>query len=568
MISCLKFNLLFLIFLSVASLLFSCAEVAGPPGGPRDETAPAITSTIPLSNNVNTLINNKITISFSEQIERKTVKGAIFITPRPDGEVEYSWKKNSLVIILLDPFKENTTYVVTVGATIRDLRGNRLEESYSFAFSTGETIDEGSIGGYIFQENKPASGITIALYDYSMVDSFLFLDSLYPPYLTQSGKNGEFEFNYLPDGKYLVLAYSDKNKNQLLNYPSEMFGLTDRFVIIDEMKQYPALNINMTSKDTTSLSIISTTISTDNLIKVRLSKNISCESVFENLAQVHLISLDRQNTIIPATSVRESSGGEVAVFNFHFANLSDGLYKFRIGERLVIDTGNNSTYIESSEFSVQLKPDSTGPQLDFFSHNQKRIFPDENSFEFGFSEPMNQNKNTDSSILIYDSDDNRKDVSFSWIDDFRLGLIPDNLEWGKGYFVVLNEKEFSDLSGNNLGDSISVFKYYTYDSDSLGEASGMVKYGSQFDSGSVSYITFRDVSGKKQFTKKINNHRFNFQLSPGKYLLSGFIDSNNNGVYDSGSLIPFKFAETMAFAADTIRVRARFETAGLVFEFK
>lgn len=568
MISCLKFRLFSFLFLSVVFLLFSCAEVAGPPGGPRDETAPIITSTIPLSNSINTPLNNKITISFSERIERKTIEEAIFITPRPDGELEYSWKKNNLLITLPDSYSTKTTYVVTVGTEVRDLRGNRLEESYSFAFSTGEIIAEGSLNGFIFRENKPATGITIGLYDYSILDSLLFLDSLYPPYLTQSGKYGEFEFNYLPDGKYLVLAYGDKNKNQLLNYPSETFGLTDRIVIIDNNRPVPSLNINMTSKDTTSLSIISATFSPDNLAKVRVSKNISSESVYENLDQIHLIAFDSQDTPIPATSVRESSGGEMAVFNFHFANLADGSYKLRIGDGLSMVPDSDSGYIESSEFSVQLMPDSTGPQLDYFSHNQKIIFPDESSFEFAFSEPMNQSIDKDSSILIYDSEDTQKDITLHWIDDFRLGLKLDKPEWANWYFVVLNEKYFSDLSGNNLGDSISVFRFSTYDSDSLGEASGIVEYSFQADSNPVSYITFKNISGKQQFTRKAVDDRFNFRLPPGKYLLTGYIDSNNNGLYDSGSLVPFGLAESMAFSTDTVRVRARFETAGLVFEFK
>jgi len=558
----------FYLFIFCGFLLITCAEVAGPPGGPRDETAPAVVSTIPLSNNVNTPIDNRITVSFSERIDPKTIAGTIFITPRPDGELEYSWKKNSLVISLPDSFKENTTYVVTVGTTVRDLRRNRLEESYSFAFSTGERIDEGNVNGSVFQKNKPVAGITVGLYDSSIVDSLLFLDSLYPPYLTQSSKNGEFEFNYLPDGKYLVLAYDDKNKNQLLNYPSEKFGLTDRFVVIGEKKQLPAININMTSIDTTSLSIISTTITPDNLVKVRLSRNVSCETVYENLDKIYLIPIDDQDSLISAVSVRESSGGETAVFNFYFANLCDGSYRLRIGKNLLSAPGNDSLSPEGSEFSVYLKPDSTVPRLDYFSHNQKRIFPDECRFEFGFSEPMNQNIDRDSSILIYDSDDNQEDVSFRWIDNFRLGLILDNPEWGEGYFVVLNEKEFSDLAGNNLGDSISVFKFYTYDSDSLGEASGIVEYGPQSDSGAPTYITFRELSGKMKYTQKVDKGRFYFRLLPGKYLLNGYIDGNDNGIYDSGSLIPFRFAETMAFGTDTIRVRARFETAGLVFRFE
>ncbi len=568
MTACLKFRLYTFLFLLVNSLFFSCAEVAGPSGGPRDETAPTIISTIPLSGNVNTLTDNKITIAFSEGINTKGVEETIFITPRPDGKLKYSWKKNRLAITLPESFKSNTTYVVTVGSGVRDLRGNKLEESFSFAFSTGETIDDGSVGGLVFQENKLTAGVTLGLFDYSILDSFIFLDSLYPPYITQSGKNGEFEFNYLPDGKYLVLAYGDKNKNQLLNYPSEMFGLPDRFVVLDSIKQARNLNITMTSVDTTSLSIISTTFSQNNLVKARLSKSIKSETVFEFIKDITLTSLDREDSLIMASSVKESNNGETAILNLYFANLVDGLYKLRIGERLLAAVSSDSTYIEGSEFPIQLNSDSTAPQIDYFSSNQKTIFLDENNFEIGFSEPMSQILSEDSSILIYDNDDILKDISLNWIDDFRLGLRLDKPDWGKDYFVVLDENKYFDLTGNSAGDSISVFKFNTYDSDSLGEATGQIEYGLQIDSNVVSFLTFSEVSNKKRFSKKVSDNHFTFNLPPGKYLLSGFIDANNNGSYDSGSLFPFGLAETMAIGADTIRVRARFETAGLIFKFE
>ena len=67
---------------------------------------------------------------------------------------------------------------------------------------------------------------------------------------------------------------------------------------------------------------------------------------------------------------------------------------------------------------------------------------------------------------------------------------------------------------------------------------------------------------------EIDNNHFNFSLPRGKYLISGFIDKNRNGFYDSGSIIPLKLAETFAMGKDTVRVRARFETTGLIFEFK
>ncbi|MCP4705164.1 MAG: Ig-like domain-containing protein, partial [candidate division Zixibacteria bacterium] len=567
-ISCLTFRLFSVILISIVTLLISCAEVSGPPGGPRDETAPTISSTMPISGMVNAPIGNQITITFSERIATQDVEEAIFITPRPDGEVKYSWKKTILLITLPNYFKTNTTYVISIGTEMKDLRGNKLEESFSFAFSTGETIADGSIKGLVIQENKPTAGITIGLYDYSLLDSILVSDSLYPPYLTQSGKDGEFEFNYLPDGKYFVLAFGDIIKNQFLNYPSEIFGLTDRFVVIDETRQFPALVINMTSVDTTTVSIISSTFTPDNLVKLRFSKNISCRTIHENLGQIFLIMDSSPDKSITAKSVRESNDENMSVFSLYYDSISNGSYNLKIGDTLLKILGKDSLFVEGPEFSVQINPDTVGPKIEYCSVNKKTIFPENNSFEIGFSEPMNSTIDKDSSVKIYDNDNIQIDMAINWKDDFRLGVTLDNPEWGKEYFVVVDESNFFDMAGNVFGDSISVYMFSTYNIDSLGEASGKVEYGNSIDSNSTPRITFFDISDKKQYSQEVINNQFKAMLPPGKYILSGFLDANNNTIYDSGSLDSIKLAETMAIGTDTIRVRARFETAGLIFKFE
>jgi hypothetical protein len=57
-------------------------------------------------------------------------------------------------------------------------------------------------------------------------------------------------------------------------------------------------------------------------------------------------------------------------------------------------------------------------------------------------------------------------------------------------------------------------------------------------------------------------------LPGGKYLMSGFIDSDLDGERDNGSIHPFRLAETAASYPDTISVRPRFETTGITFEFR
>ena len=104
--------------------------------------------------------------------------------------------------------------------------------------------------------------------------------------------------------------------------------------------------------------------------------------------------------------------------------------------------------------------------------------------------------------------------------------------------------------------------------DSLGSVSGRVSFGPGVDSAGTTHLLFRPVTGSVVFEKVPEGESFNYSLPPGKYFLSGFLDNNNNGRHDFGNLYPFAFAEKATIHPDTIRVRARFETADIEFIFE
>ncbi len=126
----------------------------------------------------------------------------------------------------------------------------------------------------------------------------------------------------------------------------------------------------------------------------------------------------------------------------------------------------------------------------------------------------------------------------------------------------------SDLSGNLLADSIITYSFSVHSKDSLGKISGSISYGTNVDSSGMPYLEIKDVRGKSITSGMFPDKDFSFELPPGQYFLNGYLDRNLNGTHDLGSYRPLKLAETFARYPDTIRVRYRFETAGIEFEFK
>jgi hypothetical protein len=88
------------------------------------------------------------------------VQDAIFISPPLERGLEYDWSGKTLTVYFKDHLKANTTYSVTIGASVEDSNNkNKMTEPVTFAFSTGTQIDSGKISGEIMMM-KP-SGVMV-----------------------------------------------------------------------------------------------------------------------------------------------------------------------------------------------------------------------------------------------------------------------------------------------------------------------------------------------------------------------------------------------------------------------
>ncbi|OPX22114.1 MAG: hypothetical protein B1H02_06605, partial [Candidatus Latescibacteria bacterium 4484_107] len=147
------------IFLVGWILFCSCAKRGFPPGGPEDKTPPEIVATQPAGGALNVALDEKIEISFSERMDPRSVEKATFVSPNPEGTLDFNWNGKQVGIEFPSGLKADRTYVVTVGTGARDERRNRLKESYSFAFSTGGRLSSGEIRGRVRGEKKVGAGV-------------------------------------------------------------------------------------------------------------------------------------------------------------------------------------------------------------------------------------------------------------------------------------------------------------------------------------------------------------------------------------------------------------------------
>ena len=555
-------RLLSLIFIVV---LISCAKVAAPPGGPEDKTAPTVLGTTPPGNAVSVTRDNKISIDFSENIEKKTIENAIIISPGFAGKVKYKWDHSTLNIILPDSFADSTTYVINVGSDIADLRKNKMENSFIFAFSTGNRISQGRVSGVVRGGGKPVSGAMVALFNMTQPDNANAFDSLYPPYITQSGKTGEYSLEFLPEGRFFIMAFMDKNKNHLFDYPAESFGLPDRVCAISGMS-LPTMDFNIMQEDTAAVSIISAGLTGDRLVKARLSKSVESDKVRKNLDKIFLVPIDSASGRISPVAVKEKSGIMAQTFNFFFDSLSEGKYNLQMQSLIFNPNADSNALVGGTELNIVFEPDNNPPVIDDITHSRKLFYPKDSVIRIWLSEPLDKKSITNDAIMVTAPDSSRLGIEFVRPDQFTLDMYTSGIDWGKVYDIWVAESLMYDLSGNRMGDSLLNYKFSTYNKDSLGSASGEIVFGPGVDTAGVIHITFETEKGLEILSQSLNERKFNFDLPPGKYLMKGYLDRNNNNFFDLGKLYPFSFAERSIISSDTVRVRARFETSGIIFK--
>ena len=211
------------------TVIYSCANIGSPNGGPYDETPPKFVSSTPVPNQIN-YTGKKIEILFDELIQIEKPSENVIITP-PQMElpvIRSAGKK--AVIELKDTLKPNTTYTIDFTNSISDNNEKNVFENFSFAFSTGDIIDTLEVSGVLLNaENlEPMPGITIGLHNNLEDSAFVKL-----PFVRTSRTNdkGQFTIRNITPGTYHIFALNDVNRDYKFDQPGEDIAFLDSVIV-------------------------------------------------------------------------------------------------------------------------------------------------------------------------------------------------------------------------------------------------------------------------------------------------------------------------------------------------
>lgn len=246
-----SFRLLYGVLLSV--IMYSCANIGSPNGGPYDETPPKFVSSTPLPNQMN-YTGKKIEILFDELIQiEKPSENVIITPPQMEMPVIRSAGKKA-VIELKDTLKPNTTYTIDFTNSIVDNNEKNVFENFSFAFSTGDIIDTLEVSGVLLNaENlEPMPGITVGLHKNLEDSAFVKL-----PFDRTSRTNdkGQFTIRNIAPGSYHIFALNDVNRDYKFDQPGEDIAFSDSLIV---PSFEPATRQDTTWKDSLTIDTIRT----------------------------------------------------------------------------------------------------------------------------------------------------------------------------------------------------------------------------------------------------------------------------------------------------------------------
>ena len=551
-------------------IVTGCAEIGPPPGGEVDVNGPMLIASLPADGELEVAATDRITLQFDERVVRPEQSKALFVFPRPETEPKLKWDADRVTIFFDQSFRENQTYIVTVSTELKDLRGNRLRGTSTVAFSTGDKIDSGRVAGRIAKGDKPTAGVVVALYPEQLWSDSVVYDSVYPSYVATTDKDGEFDLLYLPEGTFRLIGFLDQNSDERFNPYREEFAVVDRIVAIGRERELEDLNLGLTKLDTLSLDVTSVSVTNNNLVRVRLNKAIDPQQLKLQPERLGLIPVADQGDTIRARGFVEDGDESTSTLTAYVGELPTGVYNLSLSW----DGLNPALVYDSIEYAV--REDKTDPEVLKFQPSGESIEVSQVDMALSFSEPLDSTVLTSQTFTLWQGE-TKVPLTYEWKDPMTLSFKAGKMEPGRDYRLDVTEFEIVDLSENPLGDSLVSYSFSTQDEESMGSASGKVKLKLNEPTDAPVQLSFKQTDGRlnrsivleaeSRADDEPDSREFLIHLPPGKYLVTGFFDRNGDGKRSLGSVLPYTTSETAEKSADTVVVRARFETAGLEFTF-
>ena len=490
-------NLLFI--LSILTLAYSCATISSPKGGPRDESPPEVDSLQSMPNFLTNFDQDRIEIFFNEWIKLEDIGNQVIISPPIEGEEIYL--RGKALRIDFGPkteLKENATYSINFGESIKDITESNVLKDYKYVFSTGSFIDSLVIHGEVKDAftNEPLENIIVMVYDESS-DSLVFTEK--PFYFGRTDKSGSYSITNVKNCKCKIFALDDLDLNYLYRPGVEKMGFPDSLISIENPITHIDLRLSTTSLDLSVLDVFDTEFGITKVLYNRDPSEVKVSGI-----QPHIATKTDGDTL------------------FIFHNYEEGIDSlvWYTSDGLRIDTIKSVHNSTKAYFGREIGSS--------FMKN-----PPISRFDLKFSQPILLFDSSKVQILDTGLIKQNFSMSLDSNDKFLVTMRLDSFKTGVSYKLFLEPGSIQNSFLESNTDSIA--KTIVFDEvEKFGIIDLSVK---NLDSATqfLVYLYHKDqvvekeiVVNASEFSKKYTH------LLPGEYFVRVIYDVNKNGKFDPG----------------------------------
>ena len=580
-------------------MLAACAKMGEPDGGWYDEKPPYIVRTSPQDKSMN-VSTGKVSIYFNEYIALEDASEKVVVSPPQMESPDITAGGKVIKVQLNDTLRENTTYTIDFSDAISDNNEGNPLGNYTYTFSTGDVIDTLEVSGYVVEaeDMEPIKSILVGLYN-DLADSAFTTKPMLR--VSRTDSRGHFVVKGIAPGRYRIYALNDMDANYMFSQKSEQLAFSDE-IIVPTCK--PDIRQDTLWRDTLHIETIKkvpythflpddivlrafTEIQTDRYFIKAERKDPEHFTLFfsygdDRLPQVKGLNFDDSNTLLIES------------------NEDKDTITYWLLDTLLVnqDTLNiELTYRETDTLGVLQQRTDT---LEILAKNnyEKRMKKRERDYEDWKKKQRKAEKRGEpfdtvmrESPLAIDWNvpskfDPDKNISLevpsplSVVDTSMIHLYSkiDTL-WYRSPFVF-REKAGAARTYEILGEWRPDIEYsLEVDSaafiDIYGKASASLKQGFKVKSldeygtllvslvgmkDSTVVVQLLDTSDRvvKQVTTTDGRAEF-FYINPGTYYLRLFIDSNGNGVWDTGLYADKLQAERTIYYPKSVECRAKWD---------
>ena len=554
-----------LLIIPLTFLLFGCANIVTPEGGPKISPLPLLRNAIrpilpPISH------GKTIHITFDEFINVDEGANKILISPPQATQPDFRLRAKTLVVEFKDSLLPNTTYTIDFGKSITDITENNVLPEYTYFFSTGTFLDSLEIKGNVYDAftDQPVADAFVMLYldnnDTIPFDSLPML--VKPKYVTRSAANGDFVFNHIAGGSYRLFALQDKSGDMLFNQPSEMIAYFDTLVqpwytppAVPDSLRKDTLKSGPPEHAPINLAMFEQVDSLQSVLRKDLITDHHLQLVFAFPAKDLEIRWIRKDSLSQGMMEEVNTRGDTVQLWFPTFS-SDSVKLIVTAKNMKPDTIETS--VVRKGLTRKLKKDETvkKPSLTMMTNLRSGLL---NQYKFPMvltiSSPLVK-YDLSRIKMIQGKDTTRANVKV--IDPLHRKFLVEN-HWaeGKSYRLLIPDSVF--LSFDSLSNDTIRYDLMTVWPRDLGSL--ILDVNMEKNPGN--YI-IQLVSGEKenlieeQYITAPGKVKFGF-LAPGKFKVKAILDRNQNHQWDSGNFVGKIQPERVIYFPSVIEVRANWD---------